>query len=112
MLSRFAQLAFIIACVTTAQARSQESKLVGKWLWHGIDAEAVLTFERGHTYVHESTGFDFHESKKATWRLSNHKLVVSWPDGHNDTYSIVRLTSDILILHSVAAGRERFSRVK
>ena len=102
----------LITCATVAYAGSEVSKLVGRWLWHGIDAEAILTFQRDHTCVQERTGFDYHDSTKATWQMDSNRLTIVWPNGEKTTYTVAKLTSQTLVLRSDATGKETFSRLK
>jgi hypothetical protein len=88
-----------------------ETKLVGKWLWTGVDAQAVLDFQRDHTLVRERTGFAHHDIQKVPWQTAGNQLTITWPDGEKIVYT-VKLTSDVLILSSPVTGSERYSRVK
>jgi hypothetical protein len=111
MLSKTTLVA-LITCTTVAYAGSEVSKLVGRWLYNDIDAEAILTFQRDHTCVQERTGFDYHDSEKATWRIDGNRLTIVWQNGEKTTYTIARLTSQRLVLRSKVAGKETFSRLK
>jgi hypothetical protein len=110
MLPRLALLAFV-TCVSIAEAGPTAASLVGKWLWHGIDSESTMTFRADHTYILESIGLQYHDSRQATWQVHGNQLTISWPDGKRQTEAIVKLTSDTLILRAEEGGL-RLSRVE
>ena len=100
-----------LASIGVAYANSDSSRLVGRWLWHGVDAETVLTFREDHTYLIEQIGQEHRESRKGTWQIDRKQLTVCWPDRTKSTEAIVTLTLRKLSLRS-KDGRLTFSRIE
>jgi hypothetical protein len=111
MLPRIALL-ILLASAVAVDAGGPASKLVGKWLWQGVDAHAVLSFEADRTYVLERIGFENHDILKGTWKVDGSRLIISLPGIPEDVRTIVKLTSNTLILRSPAEGKETYSRIK
>src|SRR5438270_6489637 len=118
MLARATLVMFGLS-LAVADARPARAELLGRWLWHGIDAEAVVTFQPDHTYISETTQFEFeppgsdpHSRSVGTWQRRRNQLTVTWPDHSTSIYTIMRLTSRALVLHSSFAGTEKFTRLR
>jgi hypothetical protein len=101
-----------VASAVVAFAGSPNSKLLGTWLWRGVDAEAVLTFRPDHTCMRERNGFDYYDSTEATWQIDDRRLTIAWPDTPKIVYTIVELSSDRLVLRSEPTCKETWTRLK
>jgi hypothetical protein len=109
---KFIVLAFF-ACAAGANANSAVHELIGKWLWQGIDAQAVETFATGHAYVIERFGVEnYHDARTGRWQARDDKLTISFPDGTKKVERIVKLTSNTLVLSDKEEGLLKYTRTK
>ncbi len=101
-----------LACATATNAQVAAAKLVGKWLWQGMDAQATMSFQADHTYIRERFGMEhYHDVRRGRWRAQGDTLTISWSDGTKQVERIGRLTAHSLMLHS-EEGWSRCSRVR
>ena len=110
MLPRIALL-ILIASAIAVDAGGPPSKLVGKWEKYGIDTYEILSFQADHAFISEVTGKG-HVIHKGTWKLEGRRLIFSWPDAPDTVGTIVKLTSETLILRWPAVGDQIYDRTK
>ena|SRR2546423_12739528 len=110
MLTRVTALALALWALS-AYAQSRESQLFGRSLWHGVDAQNILTIDRDHTYSEERFGVQGHHIRRGTWRIDGDKFRVSWSNGDEEVYSVIQSPADTLVLRS-PYETAKFSRIK
>src|SRR6476646_4761160 len=99
MLTRVTSVALALWALA-AYGASLEPQVCGRWLWHGIDAQDIVTIERDHAYTEERFGVQGHHIRKGTWRMDGDKFHVTWPNGDEEVYAILHSTADTLVLRS------------